>query len=71
MYFFNQGEDVYHIIADVNAGKSLCGVKMSGLEQWRHDTGRATRRTSNGEPLSLRPCQKCEDLLPDSPPTNG
>lgn len=71
MYFFNQGEDVYHIIADVNAGKALCGVKMSGLEQWRRETGRATRRVTNGKPVSLRPCQKCENLLPDSTLAGG
>jgi hypothetical protein len=71
MYFFNQGEDVYHIIADVNTGVALCGAKMSGLEQWRRAAGKATRRVSNGEPVSLRLCKQCENSLSDSPPTDG
>lgn len=68
MYFFNQGEEVYHIIADAETGTALCGAKMSGLEQWRREMGRPAKRVADGKPVSLRPCEQCESLLPDSSP---
>lgn len=69
MYFFNQGEEVYHIVADTKTGTALCGARMSGLEQWRRESGRPTKRVANGKPVSLRPCEQCESLLSDlSPP---
>jgi hypothetical protein len=68
VYFFNQGEGVYHIIADTETGTALCGARMSGIEQWRRETGRPAKRVTDGKPVSLRLCEQCESLLPDSPP---
>lgn len=70
MYFFNQGEGIYHIIADKETGKALCGAEMSNIEQWRRETGKPARRVSDGAPVSLRLCEECERLLPDSPPAD-
>ena len=71
MYFFNQGEEVYHVLADRGTGTGLCGAKMSDIEQWRLETGRPPRRVTEEEPVSLRLCAQCQSSLPDPAPAGG
>lgn len=62
MYFFNQGERMYHILADSKSGAGLCGAEMCGLELWRLQAGRPTKRLTQEKPADVSLCPQCEGL---------
>ena len=64
MYFFNQGEHMCHILADVKAGAGLCGAEMCGLELWRLEAGRPAKRLTQEKPAEIPLCPRCESLSP-------
>jgi hypothetical protein len=61
-----------HILADSDSGAGLCGAEMCGLELWRLQACRPTKRLTQEKPSDISLCPQCESLSPAlSAPANN
>jgi hypothetical protein len=60
MFFVKHDGNVYHIMADIVEGLTVCGHKVSKVALILFKTGRQTENITNRRPADLPLCKHCE-----------